>query len=609
MSLIRHLSSQMINQIAAGEVVERPASVLKELVENSLDAKATQIKISLRKGGQSLLRVEDNGCGMSDEDLMLAVQRHTTSKLVQGLESITTFGFRGEALAAMASISRMTLSSRTEGQSHGWTLSFEGGQLIDKRPSSQSVGTCVEVRDLFFCTPARLKFMRSPQVEQSHLVDIVEKFALVRPEVQLTVYYETRKKNYPTGIEARLEEIIGKEFLSHSFHIQHVRDGYELNGYVSLPTYHQATAANQFFFINGRPVKDKIVSACIRAAFFDVIPKDRHPLCVLFMTLPLEEVDVNVHPAKTEVRFKDPQKLRNFVAGTLKQELWTYGQHTTYTPFERDQSSSDTVPPLSEMTGQFRKESTPHCDSLHLSDKDSIVLPIPAVAKTQSFLARGPLFREKFLSQVPLREDHSSLYISVPAEAPELGQAIGQLKKSYILSSNHKGLILVDPHAAHERIVYEKMKAHWGPSLGHSYGFLMAVPLSLTEREEESLAKQQENLGKIGFVCQKEEGKWGVKAIPDIFKAYDPELLMKDLIALSQQDMSIEELAENWRNHIMANWSCRQSLKLGQSLSLQEMNALLRTIEQTPRSASCNHGRCVYRQITMEELARMFDRP
>lgn len=602
MSLIRRLNSQMINQIAAGEVVERPASVLKELVENALDAKASHIKISLRKGGQSLLRVEDNGCGMSDEDLMLAVQRHTTSKLAHGLDNITTFGFRGEALAAIAAISRFTISSRTEGQSHGWCLFLEGGELTEKRPSPQEIGTSVEVRDLFFCTPARLKFMRSPQVEQSHLVDIVEKFALAYPQVSFTLYYETRKKNYPPGIESRLQEVLGKDFLAHSFQVTHAREGYELTGYLSLPTYHQATTGSQFFFINGRPVKDKILSACIRAAFFDVIPKDRHPLCVLFITVPLDEVDVNVHPAKTEVRFKDPQKLRNFVAGTLKQELWGYGRHSMHTPFNSSPIQQDS------QQAERRQETVPQSLlSRELPRNSSFLAAVPSV-ESKPFLARGPLLREKFPSPMPLREDHSSLSFAPSIEAPDLGQAIGQLKKSYIVACNHKGLILVDPHAAHERIVYEKMKSCWGQSLGISYAFLIPVPLLLTEREKESLEIQHQVLQALGFLCHKEKDQWSIKAIPEIFKAYDPELLLKDLLALSQQGMSVEELTENWRNHIMANWSCRQSIKLGQTLSLQEMNALLRTIEQTPRSASCNHGRCVYRQISMEELARMFDR-
>lgn len=588
MPVIRHLDPQLINQIAAGEVVERPASVVKELVENAIDAGATHISVCFRQGGQSLIRIEDNGCGMSDEDLILAVQRHTTSKLSEGLGAISTFGFRGEALAAIASISRMTLSSRTQGQSHGWAISLEGGELIEKKPTSLDIGTVVEVKDLFFATPARLKFMRTPPVEQAHILDVLDKIALAYPHINLTVSYETKKKSYHSGMEARLQDVLGADFISHSFYIQEEKNGYCLEGYLGLPTYHRASGNAQFFFVNHRPVKDKTLASCLRQAFADVTPRDRYPMGVLFLTLPLEEIDVNVHPAKTEVRFLDMRFLHGFVLSALKQGIFLHGGHIQYTPF-----------PKVGVQGEETSSPTPA-----ITTSLSIPTPLPS-RHSLGFQIKEPLLN---FQRAVMKEDSYSAEPRPVHKELDLGQAIGQIKQSYIVACNSQGLVLVDPHAAHERIVYEKMKEEWGASIGTIHPFLISLRISLTLKEKDQLSHHQKALEQLGFHYKIKEDECHLQAIPEIFKAYDPGELLKDLVSLVQDGMDPGLIIERWRNHMMANWACRQSIKLGQTLSLSEMNALLREIEKTPRSAQCNHGRHVYKEFSLNELSRLFDR-
>lgn len=602
MSLIRHLEPHLINQIAAGEVVERPASVMKELVENALDAGARNLVLSWRQGGQSLIRIEDDGKGMSKEDLVLAVQRHTTSKLpTSDLSAISSFGFRGEALAAIASVARVTISSRTRGCEHGWSLVIEGGEMGDPTPTPCSEGTTIEVSDLFFATPARLKFMRSVAIEQSHIIELIERIALAHPDVGLTIHYETKKKVYTLGFAERLKESLGDDFFENSFSFAEEKEGYRLTGMLGLPTHNRSCADRQFFFVNGRPVKDKILSMCLKSAFMDVIPQGRHPVGVLFFTLPLHDVDVNVHPAKTEVRFRDMRFVRGFVTSVLKNSIFEQGHRAAVLDVTK---IPHTIPPMAQeepMTQEEWKEPV-YASSRYERPQ------APSFARVHS-----PLFSPHFvpsqkglLPSLALKEEEGNGTFSPPAAF--LGQALGQIHDAYIVACTPEGLVLVDPHAAHERIVYEKMKSNWAESLGHIQRFLLSLNFSLTLGQEQALTEKQTLMHQLGFEYEIVSHQCRLLSIPLIFRAYDPMSLVQDLALHIQTQNDPQEIVTQWRNHMMANWSCRQSLKLGQRMTLVEMNALLRQIEETPHSAQCNHGRPVYRTFSMRELERMFER-
>ena len=661
--MIRLLDPHLINQISAGEVVERPASVLKELVENALDAGSKHITIRWRHGGQSMLEVEDDGVGIPANEMRLALARHATSKLriQDDLSAISTFGFRGEALAAVAAVARVCLTSRGHDQEHAWTLTVHGGQEVEFLPSNRPCGTSVQVHDLFFATPARLKFLRSVPVEQQYLWDVVHKMIMSHPDVSFSVHSDTRSVEYPVGMEKRLLDIFGSSFLQNSFYVNEKRNQYTLCGWIGLPTHHRATADRQFYCVNARSVKDKLLGSAFRSAFADTMPKGRHPVGALFLTLPLSDVDVNVHPAKTEVRFLDTRFVRGFVTGVLKQDIWKNGLRastwgvSSHEFQNADQDTAGLAPETHNDGGDFviptesGRAVLPPVSSGFSPHTSRFVSPVydPTIAR------EGAYFTPKTVSEIldvsvqtPSAEygpkislddtvgeisdqdqkhlnfhNANLLYsngtlFSSPATVNEndqpifvdLGQAIMQIEDSYIVARCDAGLVLIDPHAAHERIVFESMKSDWATDVGNVLTFLLAPQWKLTPTEQDHMQEIQEKMAHLGFQYDLTLGECRLKTVPMIFQGYEPEALIRCLSAHIQQEDSVQDVVLRWRNDMMANWACRQSIKLGQRMTIEAMNILLRRLERTPHGAQCNHGRCVYRIFRAQDLGRLFDR-
>lgn len=601
MTHIRHLEPELINRIAAGEVVERPASVIKELVENALDASATHITLTVRQGGHSFICVEDNGTGMSREDLILSVQRHTTSKLPSSdLWHLKSFGFRGEALAAITSIARVTVQTGHRDEPHGWSLQVDGGVSSPPSPLPFFQGTRIDVKDLFFATPARLKFLRSAAVEYQHILEGIEKIALMHPSVTFSFEGNKRPRIYPQGSpENRIAAILGDDFIAQAIALNEHQNGYELWGYIGLPTYNRASADKQFFYANRRPIRDKLLSACLRMAFSDTLPRDRFPVAVLFLTVPPEDLDVNVHPAKTEVRFRDISSVRQFVLGTLKKYLFTHGHRvlslspsfldggTTPPSDVKENLSLVRIPPVS--SNRYLQEPSPG---------EGIIFPLSKPRSVSSSWA--------------MAETHTTPSLLSVAQPLNLGAPLGQIQDSYILAQGPAGLVLVDPHAAHERIVFERLKSEWGESLGVIRPFLLSLTMPLTASEQATLSAYAEPLRKLGFDTTHSDAQLcHLKSVPELFKDWDPLALFRDILSLlsvPEAFETLESLIERLRNGILANWGCRASIWLGKSLSLEEMNVLLRTMECTPNIAQCNHGRPTYRIVSLAELGRLFHR-
>ncbi len=609
-NIIRYLEQELINQIAAGEVVERPASVVKELVENALDAQATKITVTIRQGGQSLIGVEDNGVGMAKEDLLLSVQRHTTSKLPSSdLWNIQHFGFRGEALAAISSIARVHIETGQAHESSGWCLVVEGESKIPPYPVSLFQGTRIQVKDLFYATPARLKFLRTPTVESQHILDVIEKISLMHPHVHIIVKGDKREKIYTAGSqENRLLSVLGEDFLQNSFFLSEEKDGYKIEGYVGIPTFNRSTSDKQFFYVNHRPVRDKILQHCLRMAFMDTVPKDRFPVAVLFITVPPEDVDVNVHPAKTEVRFRDTAHVRQFVLHALKQALFLHSHKVI--PLSpkilepiKHYTTSEIIYPTQSFHDRQRDVSSPTSFSLH--ETESPVLSIPLMEKT---VTEKPSVHPS-LSFV---KHHEKIPFSPKEPAMDFGHALGQIQNAYIVAQSAMGLILIDPHAAHERILLEKLKKEWGQNIGVIQPFLLSLSFPLTESEHTTLHLHGESLKKYGFsYTVSSEEVCTLHAIPEIFKMHDPLFLFRHVLAVLHQEegmLTAENFIEVLRNQLLGEWGCKKSIWLGKKLSLEEMNVLLRTMEKTPHIAQCNHGRPVYCVISVEDMGRLFHR-
>jgi DNA mismatch repair protein MutL len=661
---IQALSPQLINQIAAGEVVERPASVIKELVENALDAAASTIQITLRQGGHTLIQIEDDGCGMTLAELKMCFQRHTTSKLDHGdLFNINTFGFRGEALAAICSIARVSIVSAVHDAEHAWKLEIEAGELISIQPAPFKPGTTIEVKDLFFATPARLKFLRSAPVEQSHIVHLVEKMALCHPDKSFSLTTDTKKRSFPAVSNhlTRIQSVMGQDFVQNSIVLEAFHEGYELRGYISLPTLNRANASQQFFFVNQRFVKDKVFSMCLRQAFIDLIPKERHPCAVLFLQMPVNDLDVNVHPAKTEVRFRDLIFIRHFLLGYLKKSLFDYGHHAVIKPLhsldrfnkekrlENDSSWPDSLNSAEESQQTDRLGSSAYSigekktQSNHLQkilkvtsqqllpEGEEKQIRFSATATTTAekdfpefseektrhqTLLDFPHFSEKKQSysesKEPQKLDQENLALfSERKTALDLGRPLGQVHQKYIISEGPKGLFIIDPHAAHERILYEKMKQEWGHPAAQKLFFAEKIPF---ENQSLALFKQHQNqLSSMGIHIEIHEECVEVLSAPALLNQENLSLILKDFLCVLQENAenTAQAADDYWlllRNRILGNLACRKSVFLGQRLSIDEMSFLLRQIEQTPHSAQCNHGRPVYREISLKELGSLFER-
>jgi DNA mismatch repair protein MutL len=593
MPKINTLSPQLANQIAAGEVVERPASVLKELVENSLDAGATRIDIEIEQGGSKRLMIRDNGCGIKNEDMPLALSRHATSKIsdIDDLEAVATLGFRGEALASIASVSRLTLTSNN-GESQGWRAVSEGRDMdVDVQPAAHPEGTSVEVRDLFFNTPARRKFLRTETTEYNRIDDHAKKLALSHMQVAFSLRHNQRVNINLLPAESvqekekRVADICGRPFMEQALYIDNQSSGIRLWGWIGLPTFSRSQTDLQHFFVNGRSIKDKVVSHAVRQAYQDVLYHGRHPAYVLFLEIDPKDVDVNVHPTKHEVRFRDGRMIHGFVGGTLKKAL------AEDRPQDHLQSNDSVA-----TNHSLLEESVPQQSSMGLT-------PAPYSFGTQSVAPKGGAIN------TPMQA-YQSLYGSDQAEnsdtIPPLGFAIAQLKGIYILAENEQGMIVVDMHAAHERITYEQMKTDFDNEGLISQPLLVPESLSVSQREADAVEQNPEVFSRLGFTVERAAMEnIVVREIPALLRGTQVEALLRDVISDVLEHGTSARIREKI-NEILSTMACHGSVRANRKLTIPEMNALLRDMEATERSGQCNHGRPTYFQLSLDELDKLF---
>jgi len=576
---IRRLPAELINRIAAGEVVERPASALKELVENSLDAGARTVAVRLHAGGLELIDVNDDGSGMAPEEMRLALERHATSKLPSdAIDRVTSFGFRGEALPSIASVSRLALESRTRG-ADGWRIEIDHGARVSESPAALPPGTRIRVEGLFDKVPARRKFLRSPRAEYAACLDAVKRLAMARSDVGFTLDHDGRRilSLQPTDAPSRVAELLSHELDRHGVGIDCARDGLRLTGVISLPTFNRGMADQQFLFVNSRPVKDRLLVGALRAAYRDLIARDRHPIAALFLEVPLEEVDVNVHPAKTEVRFRDPAAVRGLIVGGLRHSLDEESQRSGV----RDQAAAPAIWTTSESYERDFEQERPFATVRETQASFTPVGFVPA--------ARG----ERAVEPVP----------SYP-----LGVARGQVAATYIVAETEDGLVIVDQHAAHERLVLERMRAAREGGTVARQALLIPEVVELDEPDCDRLEGATGDLAEMGLDIE----RFGptavlVRAVPAALGKTDAGKLLADLageIAELGGPLSLRDKLD----HVAATIACHGSVRAGRILSVAEMNALLREMEVTPRSGQCNHGRPTWVKLAHGDIEKLFGR-
>ena len=594
MPTINTLSPQLANQIAAGEVVERPASVLKELVENSLDAGATRIDIEVEQGGVKRLSVRDNGCGIDQSDMALALSRHATSKIsdIDDLEAVGTLGFRGEALASIASVSRLSLTSNSGG-SQAWKAVSEGRDMtVDVQPAAHPAGTSVDVRDLFFNTPARRKFLRTETTEYNRIDDYAKKLALSHMAVAFSLKHNQRVNLNLQPAETVLEQekrvadICGKPFMEQALYVDNQRSGIRLWGWIGLPTFSRSQADLQHFFVNGRSIRDKVVSHAVRQAYQDVLYHGRHPAFVLFLEIEPKDVDVNVHPTKHEVRFRDSRVVHGFVSGTLQKAL------ASDRPQDHLQSG--------EAHSLLPEQAVPTQTAMGLAPSPS---PFNYTSQSPGYSGGGQSVN------TPMHA-YQSLYGEGASEEsdtiPPLGFAIAQLKGIYILAENEQGMIVVDMHAAHERITYEQMKKDFDKEGLISQPLLVPESLSVSQREADAVEQNPEVFARLGFSVERAAAESVVvREIPALLRGTQVEALLRDVIS-DVLEHGTSERIRHQINEILSTMACHGSVRANRKLSLPEMNALLRDMEATERSGQCNHGRPTYFQLSLDELDKLF---
>lgn len=579
---IRPLPTHLINQIAAGEVVERPASVVKELIENSLDAGATDIRVEIEQGGLQRIQVTDNGRGMAGEQLPLAVHPHATSKIscLDDLESVASLGFRGEALASIASVSRLTLASRPDSDS-GHQLQVNGGQSGEVSPVGMPVGTRIDVQSLFFNTPARRKFLKTERTEFNHIDQLLRRVALARPEVALSLMHNGRAaRHWPAAADEvtrrrRLTDVCGADFLAQSLSVAVEQAGLALQGWVAKPTFSRSQADLQFFYVNGRLVRDRLVTHAIRQAYQDVLYHGRHPAYVLHLTLPPERVDVNVHPQKTEVRFRDGRLVHDFIFASLHQAL------ASTRPGSAEAPASSSLP---RMGGG---QSVPAQASLG---------PRLSVAETLAGYA-----------QLSAGSDQDKLN-EAGDDLPPLGVAVAQIADAFILAENAHGLVIVDMHAAHERIVYERMKQAWTEQRMAVQRLLVPEPLAISVAEAAVLEQHGEALARLGLELSLSGPQQVlVRGVPSVLARSSALELVRDVLA-DLVALGASRRIEERIDEVLSTMACHGSVRAGRRLNLSEMNALLRDMEQTERADQCNHGRPTWVQLNHAALDRLFMR-
>ena len=608
---VRQLDASLINRIAAGEVVERPASVVKELVENALDAGARRLDVLTDGGGRRLIRVTDDGAGMTQGDLDLAVERHATSKLDDDdLLAIKTLGFRGEALPSIGAVARLTITSRHADEANAWAIAVEAGEKSQVKPAALSQGTRVEVRDLFFATPARLKFLKSDRAESEAIREVVRRLAMSRPDVAFTLAGEERAPltwgaTLPgaSGRLARLGDVLGAEFRANAVAVAGGREGLSLEGFAGLPTFNRANALGQYLFVNGRPVRDRLLLGAVRGAYADHLARDRHAVVALFVTLDPREVDVNVHPAKTEVRFRDAGLVRALIVRSLQEALGrdsqraaTGGGAATLAAFRPaygapsrawDWRRSPARPPGAPIgVGTARVPSS------------GFAAPGFAEAAQAAFDVGAP--------SVDVRGD-------LGEPAPDLldhplGAARAQVHETYIVAQTRDGIVIVDQHAAHERLVYEKMKAALEKSDVARQILLIPDVVELDEADVERLLARTDELARFGLMIEGfGPGALVVRETPALLGEIDAHALLRDLAEhMAEWDEALP--LERRLMHVSATLACHGSVRAGRRLKPEEMNALLREMEATPNSGQCNHGRPTYVELRLSDIERLFGR-
>ena len=597
---IRRLPETLVNRIAAGEVVERPASAVKELVENAVDAGASRIDVTVRDGCRAQIAVIDDGAGMAKDDLAIAVERHATSKLPDDdLTNIATLGFRGEALPSIGAVSRMTIASRLAGADAAWSIGIEGGRVGRPEPAAQPKGTRVDVRDLFFATPARLKFLKTDRTEQGRIVETLQRLAMAHPEITFTLNDGSRdvlKLPACAGdlFDARLERlaaIMGRDFKDNAFAVDAERDGMRLTGYAGLPTYNRGNAQMQFLFVNGRPVRDKLLVGAVRGAYREFLASDRHPVLALFLEIPAGEVDVNVHPAKTEVRFRDAGTVRGLVVGALRHGLAGAGHR----------ASSGVA---QSALGAFRPGG----------------LPMGGVATGGGHAHRpaayGPGLAERaqnFYRPLPGSDrGPSAPAVATTATEPSanypLGAARAQLHRTYIVAETENGLVIVDQHAAHERLTQEKIKRDMARGGVPRQMLLIPEVVELDDAASERIISRAAELEKIGLVIEPfGQGAVVVRETPALLGETDVKGLIRDLAdELAELDSALA--LDKRIDEVCASMACHGSVRAGRRLNADEMNALLREMEATPHSGQCSHGRPTYVELRLADIEKLFGR-
>ncbi|MBS0581562.1 MAG: DNA mismatch repair endonuclease MutL [Proteobacteria bacterium] len=619
MPRIRQLPQELVNQIAAGEVIERPASVVKELVENSLDAGATRVEIDIEDGGSRLIRVRDDGGGIAADELLLAVSPHATSKIasLDDLERVRTLGFRGEALPSIASVSRFALTSKPEDADAAARIDIEAGQVSKPRPAQHPSGTTIEVRDLFHNVPARRKFLRAERTEFGHIDELVKSLALARPQIEFRMTNNgkpsrlMRPAESAAALAARLAEILGDDFPAQSLRVDHTGAGLRLSGWVGLPTASRSQADQQYFYVNGRLVRDKVVTHAVRQAYADVLYHGRHPAYVLFLELDPAIVDVNVHPAKSEVRFRESRLVHDFLYRTLHEAL--------------AQTRAGSVTSVIAGTSPIPIEANPPSsfDAAMQAAQVANYAPVAApVWRGQAGLSLG--VREPRVDYLALLGDRVGksgivenaaneapaggvgLPMSADADVPPLGYALAQLAGIYVLAENAQGLILVDMHAAHERITYEKLKTAQASDGIRAQLLLVPLALAVSAREAAVVEDHADELAALGFeIVRSGPQSVTIKRYPDLLEGADVGALVRDVLADFAAHGATRRMQEA-HNDMLSTMACHGSVRAHRRLTVPEMNALLREMEATERSGQCNHGRPTWVQLSIADLDRMF---
>ncbi len=607
--MIRRLPTVLVNQIAAGEVIERPSSVVKELVENAIDAGASDVDVALENGGVSLIRVRDNGRGMSAAQLPLAVERHATSKLPDDdLLAIHFMGFRGEALPSIGSIARLSITSRARGSADAFALTVEGGTVGAVTPASLGEGTLVEVRDLFYAIPARLKFLKTARTEITQVVDIIERLAMAHPDIRFRLSHDGRTvRDFPalthdwlSAAPQRLEKILGTGFAANTVAIDAVREGMRLTGFAGLPTFNKSTSQSQYLFVNRRPVRDRLLLGVIRAAYQDYLARDRHPVAVLFLEVPTSEVDVNVHPAKAEVRFRDSQMVRGLLLGAIRAAIGATSQRASTTVAE------EALGRFQVPGSGFREVEPGGALPSYLSVQATQDHPEHFASQLQA--PNSSLWGRDYLppqhrAQEPLEPGTRNLKPDYP-----LGAAVAQLHNTYIVAETKDGLVLVDQHAAHERIMYEKFKAEMNAAGVARQMLLLPEVVELSDAQAARITARMEEWARLGLVL---EGFGDttvlVREVPSILGDSDVAGLVRDLaddLSLYEDGLALADKLEA----ILSTMACHGSVRAGRPLRIDEMNALLRQMEATPFSGQCNHGRPTYVALAKADVEKLFGR-